>query len=266
MDFSFFQPDTRHRFLRDILGFKRRWLYYVIMVIDPILRFGWIFYAIFTHNKQHSTIVSFLVALAEVTRRGMWALFRVENEHCGNVAQYKASRDVPLPYPLPPHEPLIERPSSEEEDQNRIAKTATRLEQGPMLVTDEAAASAIDLGTIGAAAIGREQTKAQGQKPAQEQTQAEGSGIRWRRRSEVLRARSIRGIMADAHRQDFEKRRRPLETASLHESGGLAEEEGGMQSEEDDDDEDDTGSMLNERMEARRAEGLVKPESSEESV
>ncbi|KAI1482961.1 hypothetical protein K445DRAFT_211669 [Daldinia sp. EC12] len=262
MDFSFFQPDTRHRFLRDILGLKRRWLYYVVMVLDPILRFSWIFYAIFTHNKQHSTIVSFLVALAEVTRRGMWALFRVENEHCGNVAQYKASRDVPLPYPLPPHEPLVERPSSEEEQEN-IAKMGTHPGKAPVLPTEEATASAVDLSTIGAAALGREQTRTQIQTPAQQE--AEGSGVRWRRRPEVLRARSIRGIMADAHRQDFEKRRRPLEPSSSQDSGELVEEEGGLQSEEDDDD-DDTGSMLDERMEARRAEGLVKPEMGEERV
>lgn len=113
MDFSLLQPDARHPFLRDILGLKRRWVYYAIMVIDPILRFGWIFYAIFTHDMQHSTITSFLVSLSEVVRRGMWALLRVENEHCGNVAQYKASRDVPLPYDLH-REPLIERTSTDE--------------------------------------------------------------------------------------------------------------------------------------------------------
>ncbi|KAI0135251.1 EXS-domain-containing protein [Daldinia grandis] len=266
MDFSFFQPDTRHRFLRDILGLKRRWLYYGIMVIDPILRFSWIFYAIFTHNKQHSTIVSFLVALAEVTRRGMWALFRVENEHCGNVAQYKASRDVPLPYPLAPHEPLVERPSSEEEDQNRIVRTATQLKQALVLPIEGATASAIDVSAVGASALGREQTRTQIQTPAQDQ--AEGSGMRWRKRPEVLRARSIRGIMADAHKQDFEKRRRPLEPASSQGVSELGVEERGLQSEEedDDDDDDDTGSMLDERMEARRAEGLIKPEMSDESV
>ncbi|KAI8964913.1 EXS-domain-containing protein [Daldinia sp. FL1419] len=264
MDFSFFQPDTRHRFLRDILGLKRRWLYYVIMVIDPILRFSWIFYAIFTHNKQHSTIVSFLVGLAEVTRRGMWALFRVENEHCGNVAQYKASRDVPLPYPLLHHEPLVERPGSEEEEQGRIARTATQGGQGGILPMEGTTASTLDVSVIGASALGREQTRTQAQSSAQEQ--ADTSGMRWRRRPEVLRARSIRGIMADAHKQDFEKRRRPLEPASSQDVSDLGVEGRDLQSEEEDDDDDDTGSMFDERMEARRAEGLVKPEMSDGSV
>ncbi|KAI1135205.1 EXS-domain-containing protein [Hypoxylon sp. FL0543] len=259
MDFSFFQPETRHRFLRDILGLKHRWMYYVIMVIDPILRFGWIFYAIFTHNKQHSTLVSFLVALAEVTRRGMWALFRVENEHCGNVAQYKASRDVPLPYPLHHDEPLVERVSTEEEQQRATAPPPPQL---PSAILEGATASAVDISTAGASALGREQTGARTQSQAQEQV--EGGTMRWRRRPEVLRARSIRGIMADAHRQDFEKRRRPAEPARSDNGGDLDDEDMPIEEDEEDDD-DDTGSLLNERMEARRAERLVKPESNESS-
>ncbi|KAI1370881.1 EXS-domain-containing protein [Hypoxylon crocopeplum] len=257
MDFSFFQPDTRHRFLRDILGLKRQWLYYTVMVVDPVLRFGWVFYAIFTHDKQHSTLVSFLVALAEVTRRGIWALFRVENEHCANVAQYKASRDVPLPYSLHPHEPLIERASIDgEEEQRRVTMTAP-FAQMPVLPVEGATASAVDVSTAGASALGREQSGAQ----AQEQTEG---GMRWRRRPEVLRARSIRGIMAGAHKQDFEKRRRPPEPEPSDNGGDIPEDEE-VPSEEEDDDDDDTGSMVNERMEARRA-GLVKGETSEESV
>lgn len=70
------------------------------MVLDPTLRFNWIFYAIYTSDTQHSSVVSFVVSLSEVLRRGMWTLFRVENEHCTNVENAKASRDVPLPYKL----------------------------------------------------------------------------------------------------------------------------------------------------------------------
>ncbi|KAI1391386.1 EXS-domain-containing protein [Hypoxylon trugodes] len=253
MDFSFFQPDTRHRFLRDILGLKRRWLYYAIMFIDPILRFSWIFYAIFTHDKQHSTIVSFLVALAEITRRGMWALFRVENEHCANVAQYKASRDVPLPYHLHPHEPLVERASSEEEEQRR---PTTAVAPANVLPIEAATASAVDISTAGASALGREQSG------TETQEQAEAAGMRWRRRPEVIRARSIRGMMADAHKQDFEKRR-PTTGAGGNE---LAEEDVPSEEEDDDDDDDDTGSMLDERMEVRRSERLVKSESGGDST
>ncbi|KAI0897732.1 EXS-domain-containing protein [Annulohypoxylon nitens] len=260
MDFSFFQPDTRHRFLRDILGLKRRWLYYGIMVLDPILRFSWIFYAIFTHDKQHSTLVSFLVALAEITRRGMWALFRVENEHCANVAQYKASRDVPLPYHLH-HEPLVERVDSVEEEQRRASTM-------PVMPVEGATASAVDLSTAGASALGRDQSGALAHSEAQAQAQAiaEGGILRWRRKSEVLRSKSIRGIMADAHKQDFEKRRRAPEQPTSDNDADLAEQPSEESEGEDDDDDESTGSLIDERLAARRDEDLVKAEASGSGV
>jgi xenotropic and polytropic retrovirus receptor 1 len=101
MDWSLGNPYARYPFLRDNLAYRRIWMYYVAMVLDPILRFQWILYAIYAHDLQHSTLVSFFVALAEVFRRGMWTIFRVENEHCNNVGRFRASRDIPLPYSLP---------------------------------------------------------------------------------------------------------------------------------------------------------------------
>lgn len=53
-------------------------MYYVAMVVDPILRCNWIFYAIYSNEIQHSAMLSFSVALSEVLRRGIWTLFRVE--------------------------------------------------------------------------------------------------------------------------------------------------------------------------------------------
>ena len=71
-------PYAEHPFLRDVLGYKQTWIYYVAIVLDPILRFNWIFYAIYSRDIQHSALLSFLVALSEVFRRAMWMLFRVE--------------------------------------------------------------------------------------------------------------------------------------------------------------------------------------------
>lgn len=109
MDFSLLQIESRRFGLRNVLALKTRWPYYAVMVADPVLRFGWIV-AVFTHDRQHPTLFSFLVALLEIVRRGIWAIFRVENEHCANVSQYKASRDVPLPCRI---EPLMGRASAE---------------------------------------------------------------------------------------------------------------------------------------------------------
>lgn len=99
-DWSLCQPNASARFLRDTRGFKHTWWYYTAMILDPILRFNWIFYAIYTHEAGHASVVSFMVSFSEVTRRGMWTLFRVENEHCTNVGHYRALRDLPLPYKL----------------------------------------------------------------------------------------------------------------------------------------------------------------------
>ncbi|KAL1958649.1 hypothetical protein VTO42DRAFT_3992 [Malbranchea cinnamomea] len=100
MDWSLGNPHSKSPFLRDFLAFRRRWVYYMAIVIDPILRFSWILYILDTSETQHSALLSFVIALLEVCRRGMWSIFRVENEHCANVCRFRASRDIPLPYDL----------------------------------------------------------------------------------------------------------------------------------------------------------------------
>ena len=100
-DWSLGDPSAKHPFLRQTLGYKKIWMYYTAMTIDPILRFNWILYAVIPLQLQHSAITSFFVAFSEILRRAMWSLFRVENEHCSNVGHFRASRDVPLPYDMP---------------------------------------------------------------------------------------------------------------------------------------------------------------------
>lgn len=224
MDFSLLQTHSRHMFLRDILALKRRWPYYLIMIIDPVLRFIWIFYAIFTHNTQHSTLASFLISFAEVMRRGLWALFRVENEHCANVAQYKASRDVPLPYRI---EPLMDRASAEssplvasqdeqaiqEQDERRRAKQKQR-EQELSPTEDPESMGASSTGVLSSFA----------------------DTVRRRTDTSLtMRPKRFSKILAEAHKQDFQKRR-PTAGRSTEE-----EEDQEAQSDDDDDEEYDEG-------------------------
>ena len=68
------------------------------MLIDPLLRFNWIPYVLLPGELQHSAILSFIVALSEIVRRGIWALIRVENEHMNNIGMFRASKDPSLPY------------------------------------------------------------------------------------------------------------------------------------------------------------------------
>lgn len=209
MDFSLMQFHSKNFGLRDILALKNKWPYYTIMTIDVIFRFSWIFYAIFTHDTQHSTLVSFLVALAEILRRGLWALLRVENEHCANVSQYKASRDVPLPYRI---EPLLVHSSATTSP--AISPTD---EQAPQLNMSKLPDQNADQhgGTSTGASAG----------PA-------NGAATFRRRADSVGARALSRIIAEAHKQDFEKKRKPEEDS-------VEAERRALNSDFDDDEDDD---------------------------
>ncbi|RDW84510.1 hypothetical protein BP6252_02100 [Coleophoma cylindrospora] len=172
MDWSLLQPHAKKRYLRDVRAFKPTWYYYGAMILDPILRCNWIFYAIYTHDLQHSSIVSFLVGFSEVTRRGMWTLFRVENEHCANVTRFKASRDIPLPYHL----------DSSVEDVDQQEQPAALPAQSP------------------------EVSRLRSRTSSGLEAQDSPSGASLRRRATNV---SISRIIANAHTQDFEKKRKP---------------------------------------------------------
>ncbi|KAK5993600.1 Protein SYG1-like protein [Cladobotryum mycophilum] len=227
MDFSLVQPQSRHFYLRDITAFKRRWVYYIIMIVDPILRFSWIFYAIFTHDAQHSTIVSFMVGLMEVARRGMWALLRVENEHCANVSQYKASRDVPLPYRI---EPMMDRVSSELTHEIPIEE---EVGQKPQTLSHAATYSTA---TGVASTIGTIRRRA-------------GTV-----NSKVGGSRGFSQVLAEAHKQDFERKRRPDE--EVDDEIGPDDH-----TDDDDDDEEDGDGDINSFMDVR----TPRPQSSQAS-
>ncbi|KAF4511163.1 hypothetical protein G6O67_002983 [Ophiocordyceps sinensis] len=229
MDFSLLQPHSRRFLLRDILALKRRWPYYCAMVADPMLRFVWIFYAIFTHNTQHSTFISFMVSLMEVFRRGLWSLFRVENEHCANVSQYKASRDVPLPYSI---EPLMARAS---ETPSPILQTEEqRLHQEEVLRQEQQHPQQHP-----------SPRHPQGKRPEAKHSNSTAVAHTLgslRRRANTTSAQTFSRMMAEAHRQDFEKRRRPPPT--LESSEATTEQEIVTDEDDEDDDDDDEEAVV----------------------
>lgn len=189
-------PYAANPFLRDVLGYKRPWVYYLAMVLDPILRFNWIFYAIFPRDFQHSALLSFLVSFSEVCRRGIWTLFRVENEHCTNVGRFRASRDVPLPYELPSSETASLEESHIHDSDSRpspFTKPAPSTLEPDTAVSHTRRGSRLDasLGTPEPGSMHRRPTSQIASTPVQ-------SGI----------AR-VGTIMTQAHAQDFERKRRP---------------------------------------------------------
>ena len=224
MDFSLGNPYAEHPFLRDRLAYRRVWVYYAAVILDVILRQQWIFYAIFQHDLQHAAALSFFVGLAEVFRRGVWSLFRVENEHCNNVGKFRASRDIPLPYQVP----------GKPDDHSNAE------EDSPTLQTaSNPASSGVDV-------------ERAGQSPA-----GMGSSLRQRKsRTSPHPTPAIRAIqrvgtlISAAHAQDFEKRKKPAgsldggvgeddeerEHHRKRDSSSDEEEEDGDQYDDDDDD------------------------------
>lgn len=94
MDWSLMQ---NKRMLRDDIIFPAEF-YYFSMVWDLVLRFQWVFYVLFSRQIQQAAVTSFCIAVAEILRRFVWLLIRMENEHLANTHLFKASREVPLPY------------------------------------------------------------------------------------------------------------------------------------------------------------------------
>lgn len=91
MDFSLAGFDLRG------LCVYPRWVYYVVIVLDPMMRQTWLLYVL-VKDQRYVKWTSLIVGLIEVLRRILWANFRVENEHAANVSRYCAFRDLKLPY------------------------------------------------------------------------------------------------------------------------------------------------------------------------
>ncbi|KAL8688103.1 MAG: hypothetical protein Q9218_005904 [Villophora microphyllina] len=223
MDWSLCNPYAEHPFLRPVLGYKSPYLYYIAMIIDPLLRFNWIFYVIFTNELQHSALLSFMISLSEVGRRAMWTLFRVENEHCTNVGRFRASRDVPLPYEIPSPTPSIIEESRDQFTAHQDGASLGQLDPTPSHMTS-------------------------GAQVGPDLTQPASGSLRRRQNTPTMAGTPIqRGIarvgtmMNQAHAQDFERKRKPggtpLERQATYEGrhASKAEEPVGVDSESEED-------------------------------
>lgn len=213
-------PYAEYPFLRNVLGYKRPWVYYLAMFLNPILRFNWIFYAIFSGELQHSALLSFFVGFSEVCRRGIWTLFRVENEHCTNVGRFRASRDVPLPYEIEPPNPSPEAENADIETvpvlpHHQASPRSWRQSPQTFGGGDDATAAATSSSHLEAqhgppsGSLRRRSTLGAMPSPIQRGIQRVGT------------------IMGEAHTQDFERKRKPMaaEPGSPFQGAATAEDE-----------------------------------------
>jgi hypothetical protein len=252
MDWSLGDPYAKHKFLRPMLGYKKVWMYYAAMIIDPILRFNWIPYAVIPLQLQHSAVTSFVVALTEVFRRGMWTLFRVENEHCTNVGRFRASRDVPLPYEF--SSPDISARESDEQQQGRHPQVADHEPQkSPDLKRTGKAPRPDDRPHHAAtfassedieAALEHERTHSSTRRRANSLTEQPSPLARGLTR--------VGTILRDAHAQDFERKKKP--ELGRRSTKDMRHEDEDEDDSDDDDDDDEEEQMCSDK-ESRADDG-----------
>jgi hypothetical protein len=212
-------------------------MYYLAIIVDPIIRFNWILYAITPLHIQHSALTSFFVSLSEVFRRGLWSLFRVENEHCSNVGHFRASRDVPLPYDIPP--------SPDMEGRARLTDAKFDEEAVHPQFRRTTTAPDLDLGPVATGADSTHRTPSSRRRRAASFSEQEG------RPSPLARGLTrIGSVMRNAHAQDFEKKKKPELGA-----GPVKDDDS-----DDDDDDEQTGSAS----ESARGEGGTETEDEAE--
>ena len=199
------------------------------MVIDPILRCNWIFYVIYGKELQTSSMVAFLIGLSEVIRRGIWTLFRVENEHCNNVGRYRASRDVPLPYD-------IEEESGQ--DQDMLYKTpediahdarASQNQKQPLPPSRPGVPECMP-----SERLSRDGTRASATDIEQGHPTTSAASLRRRRpsitNSPIARAfRQAGNTMRSAHAKDYERKRKPEDDAVAADAAKDDDDDAGRQ-------------------------------------
>ncbi|CAG8675930.1 13412_t:CDS:2, partial [Funneliformis caledonium] len=95
MDWSLLQLDSKNYLLRDNINFKS-YIYYFAIISNGLLRFSWILK--FTIPHKYNKLTVYAIGYFEMLRRWQWSLLRIENEHVNNCGQFRAVKEIPLPF------------------------------------------------------------------------------------------------------------------------------------------------------------------------
>ena len=95
MDWGLLEPGSHNILLRNKL-FYPKYLYYLVMVLNLLLRLVWILTLSPTIVTLFGSgqIFTLVTGTLEIARRGFWNLFRTEKEQIQNCGQFKAIPDV----------------------------------------------------------------------------------------------------------------------------------------------------------------------------
>lgn len=182
------------------------------MVVDPILRFNWVFYVIFAFESQHSSLNSFFIALAEVLRRAMWTMIRIENEHCTNVRLARATINPSMPFNR-----------QEQRQQQHRGSGVDVVPEGGILHTDS---------REGSQEREDEERRGSGAERLREGVRKVQSHQQQQKESPAAQTfKRVGHIIASAHAFDYERKKPPSGQGSA----------GADEDEDDDDDDDEDG-------------------------
>lgn len=96
MDWGLLESNRKNFMLRKYLTFEPKRNYYFVIILNLLLRLAWTItlspaiVGIFGDPN----LVTFATGSAEIIRRGIWNLFRVEKEHLTNCMQFRAIPDL----------------------------------------------------------------------------------------------------------------------------------------------------------------------------
>ncbi|KAL8161361.1 hypothetical protein V2J09_012850 [Rumex salicifolius] len=98
-DWGLLQFHSKNPWLRDELMVRQKFIYYISMALNFVLRLAWLQTVLHTNfgNIDYRVTGLFLAAL-EVIRRGQWNFYRLENEHLNNAGKFRAVKTIPLPF------------------------------------------------------------------------------------------------------------------------------------------------------------------------
>ncbi|KAG6426156.1 hypothetical protein SASPL_110373 [Salvia splendens] len=98
-DWGLLQLNSKNPWLRDELMLRKKFIYYISMGLNLILRLAWL-QSVFHYNfgRVDYRITMLFLAALEVVRRGQWNFYRLENEHLNNAGKFRAVKTVPLPF------------------------------------------------------------------------------------------------------------------------------------------------------------------------
>ncbi|RDB30619.1 SPX and EXS domain-containing protein 3 [Hypsizygus marmoreus] len=97
MDWSVLRLRARYPLLRPELVYTDQIpFYYIAIITNVLIRFIWILYI--PRRGPGILLRTFIGGMLEMLRRWQWNFYRLENEHLGNMDQYRVTREVPLPY------------------------------------------------------------------------------------------------------------------------------------------------------------------------